>query len=118
MEAAACVDILMAGSYVRSGMTITVELSPYLVDEAKRVAAESGRTLDAVISDALCESLNARRARQQAPPEKVKLPTLPGGHLRPGVDLNNSAALLELMESERDSDRRQRADFRVSRKRR
>ncbi len=99
-------------------MEITVELSPYLLDEAKQVAAESGRTLDAVISDALCESLNRRRAFLQAPPPKVKLPTFGGGGVLPGVDLSNNAALLELMESDRDSDRRQHFAVRAPKRRR
>jgi hypothetical protein len=35
-----------------------------------------------------------------------KLPTFRGQGLRPGVNLDDSAALLELMESDRDSDLR------------
>jgi hypothetical protein len=37
---------------------------------------------------------------------RIELPTFRGHGLRPGVDLDNSAALLELMESDRDADRR------------
>jgi hypothetical protein len=99
-------------------MKTTVELSPYLLDEAKQVAAESGRTLDAVISDALCAELNRRRAFQQAPPPKVNLPTFGGGGVLPGVDLSNNAALLELMESDRDSERRQHFAVRAPKRRR
>src|SRR6266540_3597387 len=89
-------------------MEITVELSPYLLDEARQVAAESGRTLDAVISDALCVELNRLRAWKQAPPPKVNLPTFGGGGVLPGVDLSNNAALFDLIESERDAVIRER----------
>ena len=99
-------------------MQITVELSPYLLEEAKQVAAESGRTLDAVISDALCVELNRLRAWKQAPPPKVNLPTFGGGGVLPGVDLSSNAALLELMESDRDSDRRQHFAVRAPKRRR
>jgi hypothetical protein len=37
---------------------------------------------------------------------KVKLPTFKGNGTKPGVDLDDSAALLDLMESDEDSDRR------------
>ena len=106
----------MARSYVRTRMKVTVDIGPYLIEEAKDVAAESGKSLDEVISDALCESLNTRRANQQAP-RNGKMPTWPGGRVRPGVDLDSNAELLELMESERDSERRERDGVRVPRTR-
>jgi hypothetical protein len=77
-------------------MRITVRLDPHLLAEAKTVAALSGRTLSAVIEDALCESLNRRRTRRAT--SNGKLPTFRGKGLRPGVNLDDSAALLELIE--------------------
>lgn len=62
-----------------------------------------------MIEDALRESLG-RRASHPAG-LKRKLPTFRGQGLYPGVNLDDSAALLELMEGERDSHRRQRADL-------
>lgn len=98
-------------------MKVTVDVGPYLLEEAKDVAAESGRSLDEVISDALCAALNRRRALKQSP-QKVNLPTFGGGGPLPGVDLNNSASLLEIMESERDSERREHIVVRTPKRRR
>jgi hypothetical protein len=77
-------------------MRTTVRLDDHLLREAKRLAARSGRTLTAVLEDALREML----ARRQAPANRgrVALPTFRGAGLRPGVDLDDSAALLDVME--------------------
>lgn len=77
-------------------MRTTVRIDHQLLAEAKAQAARSGRTLAAVVEDALRAAL-ARRDRPgiDRPPE---LPTSPGGRLQPGVDLDDSAALLDLME--------------------
>lgn len=94
----------------------TVRLDPHLLARAKKVAAESGKTLTAVIEDALRESFNRRNELKQK--REVKIPTFQGGKgLRPGVSLDDSAALLDLMENERDSHRRQRSGVRVARRR-
>ena len=69
-----------------------------LLREAKQRAAASGRTLTAVIEDALREAF----AHQTADGERkwISLPTFGGGGrgVMPGVDLDDSAALLDLME--------------------
>ncbi len=97
-------------------MRTTVRLDPHLLADAKRVAAATGKTLTAVIEEALRESLSRRE--QIKPNRSVRLPTFRGKGLRPGVNLDDSAALLELMEGDRDPYRRQRSDLRVSRRRR
>ena len=80
-------------------MRTTIRLDDDLLAAAKRAAAETGRTLPAVIEDALREAL-ARRA--QGPKKAfVKLVTVKGTGLCPGVDLDNSAALLDAMEDRR-----------------
>jgi hypothetical protein len=77
-------------------MRTTVRIDDGLLAEAKTHALQSGRTLGSVIEDALRESLDRRRRRKAArPPE---LPVSRGGRLLPGVDLDDSAALLELMD--------------------
>jgi hypothetical protein len=77
-------------------MRTTLNLDDRLLMEAKKLAAESGRTLTAVFEDALRERL-ARRGH--APSRKpVELRTFRGGGVQPGVDLDDSAALLDLME--------------------
>lgn len=79
-------------------MRTTINLDEELLREAKRRAASSGRTLGAVIEDALREALSRRPAGSQR--EWVSLPTFGGGGrgLMPGVDLDDSASLLDLME--------------------
>lgn len=84
-------------------MRTTVRLDDDLLREAKRAAAESGRTLTALIEEALRERL-ARRTRGPKR-EWIELSTEPGGPL-PGVDIDNSAALLDLMEARDDPRRR------------
>lgn len=79
-------------------MRTTVRLDDQLLQQAKLVAAQSGRTLTAVIEDALREALARRSARGEQ--RRIVLPTEPGWGLRPGVDLDDSAALLDLMEGE------------------
>lgn len=78
-------------------MRTTVRLDERLLAEAKRYAAESGRTLQSVLEDALRQTLARRRARPRA--KRVRLKTVTGSGVRPGVDLDDSASLLELMES-------------------
>lgn len=78
-------------------MRITIRLEDQLHKEARSFAAQSGRTLTAVIEDALRQSL----ARMKVKPthQRVYLPVSGEvGGLQPGVDLNNSAALLDLIE--------------------
>jgi len=79
-------------------MRTTIRLDDHLLAQAKSAALETNRTLTAVIEDALRQSL-ARR-QQPAPRRRVKLPVWKGKGrgLQPGVDLDDSAALLDLME--------------------
>jgi hypothetical protein len=81
-------------------MRTTLRLDDDLLRDAKRYAARTGRTLTAVVEDALRETL--ARSRRPAKRERVTLPTFRGHGLRPGVDLDDSASLLDLMESARD----------------
>lgn len=79
-------------------MRTTIRLDDELLTAAKRRAIETGRTLTAVIEDALRQAL-ARRPDQK--PTPTPLPTARGGgFLQAGVDLDDGAALLELMESD------------------
>jgi hypothetical protein len=78
-------------------MRTTLDIHDDLMLQAKMVAAETGRTLTAVVEDALREVFARRRS---PPPENAPsvLPTFGSGGLMPGVDLDNSAALLDIME--------------------
>jgi plasmid stability protein len=83
-------------------MRTTINLNDDLLRQAKIEAAKSGRTLASILEDALRESL-ARQTKQPTR-KKVTLPvsTMSGG-VQPGVDLYDSASLLDLMDS-RDAD--------------
>jgi hypothetical protein len=74
----------------------TIKIDDGLLADAKAQAARSGRTLNEVVEDALRESL-ARRDRAVRE-SAIELPTFSGSRLAPGVDLDDSSALLELME--------------------
>ena len=74
-----------------------MRLDERLLAEAKKRAAETGRTLTAVLEDALRAALAHRAVRVKRKP--VRLKTVRGDGVRPGVVLDNTAALLELMES-------------------
>lgn len=79
-------------------MRTTIRLDDELLRAAKRHAIATGRTLTAVIEDALRETLARSQAPASGPP--VALPIAQGGgRLQPGVDLDDGAALLELMEA-------------------
>jgi hypothetical protein len=79
-------------------MRTTIRLDDRLLVEAKQLAAQTGRTLTAVIEDALREAL----ARHRPSPKKkrIVLPAHGSGGLQPGVDLDASASLWEMMDSE------------------
>lgn len=74
----------------------TIRLDEEVLREAKALAARRGRTLTALIEDGLREQL--RRAEQSPLRGKVELPTWSGGQLRPGVDLDDSAATWDLLD--------------------
>ena len=78
-------------------MRTTVRLDDRLLAEAKKLAAESGRTLTSVLEEALRETLARRRSRPRIKP--VRLKTVKGNGVRPGVDLDDGASLLDIMES-------------------
>jgi hypothetical protein len=76
-------------------MRTTVRIDDDLLKEAKAVALATDRTLTELVEDALREALARRRA--SATSERVVLPTSKGRPL-PGVDLSDSAGLLDIME--------------------
>jgi hypothetical protein len=81
-------------------MRTTVRLDDDLLRQSKALAARTGRTLTAVIEDGLREALARHRRRQGRPP--LVLPTFKGNGLRPGVDLDDSADVLDILDGGRD----------------
>jgi len=81
-------------------MRTTVRLDEKLLKEAKRQAAEAGMTLTALIEESLRERL-ARGKSTTRKRDRVSLHVAGKGGIRPGVDLDDSAALVDLMEDRR-----------------
>jgi hypothetical protein len=77
-------------------MRITIRLDDQLLKPAKRLAHDTGTSLTAVIEDALRQILSRRAIKQ--PRNRVKLTTVSGRRVRPGVVLDDSSALLDFME--------------------
>ncbi len=76
-------------------MRTTIRLPDTLLLDAKREAVKCGMTLTAIIE----ESLRARLARTTGEPRtRVRLTTTGHGGLRPGIDLDDSASLLDVMD--------------------
>ena len=80
-------------------MRTTIRLDEQLLARAKKAAVESGTTLTAIIEEALREKLARRQQRDSR--RRVRLKTFKGTGLRPGVDLDDTAALLDLMDGEK-----------------
>jgi hypothetical protein len=78
-------------------MRTTINLDDALLAEAKQVAARTGRSLTAVVEDALRESL---RRRQDTARRALELPVFGEAGVQPGVDLDDGVALLDLMEQD------------------
>jgi hypothetical protein len=81
-------------------MRTTVRLDDDLLRRTRALAAQTGRTLTAVIEDALREALARQRGRRGQP--RISLPTFKGDGLRPGVDLDDTDGLLDIMDASRD----------------
>lgn len=77
-------------------MRTTIRFDDQLLIQAKTLAAERGTTLTALLEDALREVLGRRTQPQRRP--KVRLTTSGQGGLRPHIDLDDTASLLERME--------------------
>ena len=77
-------------------MRTTIKIDDRLLAQAKQHAARSGTTLNHVVEDALRESFARRRRKSDQ--RRVELPVFEGSRLQPGVDLDDSAALLDRME--------------------
>jgi len=81
-------------------MRTTVRLDDRLFRRVKLRAAEERRSFTALLEDALREMLDNRERRRRH--ERTPLPTFRGRGLQPGVDLDDAAALLDLMEAADD----------------
>lgn len=78
-------------------MRTTIRLPEELLTEAKLLAVRSGTSVTAVIEEALREKL--ARQEQAGQHKRVRLTTVGGEGVQPGVDLDDSAALLDYMDA-------------------
>ncbi|MDQ3885434.1 MAG: ribbon-helix-helix domain-containing protein [Actinomycetota bacterium] len=77
-------------------MRTTITIDDHLLDEVRRRAAELRQTISQVIEDSVRESLLRRREDAREP---FRVGAFNGGGYQPGVDLNDNAGLLDLMDS-------------------
>jgi len=82
-------------------MRTTIRMDDRLYKEIKRYAAERDRTVTSVIEEALREVLARQRKHQKT--QRIKVPVHGSGGLQPGVDLDSSAGLWDLLDRERGS---------------
>ena len=78
-------------------MRTTISISDSLLELAKKASRERRATLGEVIEEALRTSLTPRP--KSSAKKRPSLVTFKGSGLREGVDLDSSAALLEVMDS-------------------
>ncbi len=79
-------------------MRTTLNLNDALIREAKKVAAESGSTVTAIIEAALRDYLHPG-ARTRSAPSKLPVSLCRGG-LQPGVQLDSTSDLLHDLDVE------------------
>jgi plasmid stability protein len=75
-------------------MRTTIRIDDELYREVKTQAARSGRTVAAVLEDAVRRGLNPAEGRAGG---RYTVRTTGKGGLRPGVDLSSNAAVAEAM---------------------
>ncbi|MFZ5570205.1 MAG: type II toxin-antitoxin system VapB family antitoxin [Thermodesulfobacteriota bacterium] len=77
-------------------MRTTIRIDDHLLHEAKKMAMATNTTLSALVETAVKEMLSKRQKKTHRKP--FALLTYKGHGLKYGVDLDDSAALLDLME--------------------
>jgi hypothetical protein len=81
-------------------MRTTVRLDEHLLAQAKREAARRGETLTALLERALRLVLATRPSSSKRARVELPVSSAAGGTL-PGVDLDDSAAVLDVLEGRR-----------------
>ena len=76
-------------------MRTTIRIDDQLYREVKARAARSGRTVAAVLEDAVRRGLHAERHR---PALRYEVRPLGAGGLRPGVDRSSNAGVAEVLD--------------------
>jgi len=81
-------------------MRTTINIDEHLLKEAREVAVQTGRSLSEIVEEGVRVYLGQRRRKPD--PSRVSLATFGQGGLQPGVDLEDSANLLGIMEDTGD----------------
>ena len=76
-------------------MRTTIYIDDHLMTRVKEVAARTGKTMTAVIEDAIRQSLERKHPTER---KRIRLTTVGGKGPRKGVDLDDTASILEFME--------------------
>jgi Ribbon-helix-helix protein, copG family len=76
-------------------MRTTINLDDHLLKGLKQLAAKTGRTMTSIIEDAIRQAIRPQKPTSR---KKIRLTVVDGKGLRPGIDLDDSAALLDLMD--------------------
>jgi hypothetical protein len=79
-------------------MRTTVRLNSAFLKRAKREAERRHVTFTALVEEALRRMLSSGEHTVQRPPATLPVSNMSGGTL-PGIDLNDSSALLEAMDA-------------------
>ena len=77
-------------------MRTTISIDDALLREVRALSAANGTTLSEFVEQALRVAL----ARREAPHTPLELATFRGDGLMPGVDLDDTAALLDVMDAD------------------
>jgi len=89
------IDIKMLKHYIMD-MRTTIRINDNLLQQIKKLALANNKTLNAIIEEAIQEKLAS--IEHQKVKKEVKIITFKGNGLQPGVDLDDSSSLLDLME--------------------
>lgn len=79
-------------------MRTTIRIADDLYREVKAMAAKSGRTVAAVLEDAVRRGLNTNQ--QGGEPKRYVVKPSGRGGLQPGVDLSSNAAVAEALDKD------------------
>lgn len=77
-------------------MRTTITIDDHLLDQVRRRAAERRQTVSQVIEESVRESLLRQQAQDRTP---FRVSAFSAGGYQPGVDLDDNASLLDLMDA-------------------
>ena len=76
-------------------MRTTINLDDHLLADLKQFAAKTGRTMTSIIEDAIRRAILPQKPAAR---KRIRLTVVDGRGPRPGVDLDDSASLVDLMD--------------------